>query len=65
MFDVEAVEDLGRSSTPRVSEVVGFCGIDGCTPSMASQCAVKEISRGTFGKGALISFSRSASSSST
>ncbi len=80
---------LGSSSWLRDSAVVGFCGIDGCTPSMASQCAVagvpcqrisrlyalfsrmsginlpvKLASRGTLGRGALMSFSKSTSSSS-
>lgn len=30
---------LGTSSWERASAVVGFCGMVGCTPSMASQCA--------------------------
>jgi hypothetical protein len=30
---------LGTSSVARASAVVGFCGIDGWTPSTASQCA--------------------------
>lgn len=79
---------LGTSSWERASAVVGFWGIVGWTPSMASQCAgeikvnlqrlarhdearedggalpVKVASLGTLGRGALMSFSKSTSSSS-
>jgi len=32
---------LGTNSFARASAVVGFCGIDGWTPSTASQCAAE------------------------
>ena len=35
-----ALGPLGTNSWFLESAVVGFCGIEGCTPSTASQCAM-------------------------
>jgi len=53
-----------RSAAALSSPNVGFCGMVGCTPLMASQCVVNDGSTGTGGSGSEIMSDRLISGSS-